>query len=85
MTELHLEDLTRITAPFGLLDDATQRRLMEWPHGLDYYSTLGVWVEAFTPVYYREVVYRARPAPLVPDSVDWRNSLINRPRVEQGQ
>jgi hypothetical protein len=72
--KLHFADLTWITAPFGLLDDDTQERLLEWPHGVELFCvdlagkcTWSVVRATFAPWQ----TYRASLEPLVPDSVDW--------------
>jgi len=70
MTEkLRFYDLTKITAPFGLLDDDTQARLKAWPHGWECFSPSG-W-EDLTPFWNVTTTYRARPAPLTQDTVPW--------------
>jgi hypothetical protein len=62
-------DLTKIEKPFGLLDEETRDALKVWPHGWERYGETGWrggvpgWVESFT--------YRAKPAPLTTDSIDW--------------
>lgn len=70
MDKLHFDDLTAITAPFGLLDDDTQQRLRAWPHGLELFTMNG-WEGKLVPFWGCAATYRARPAPLVPDYVDW--------------
>ena len=57
-------DLTKITMPFGLLDEATQDALRKWPHGLELY-TEGGWEEV-PGIGFKSSVHRARPAPRVP-------------------
>jgi hypothetical protein len=72
MTRLHFDDLTAITAPFGLLDDDTQARLRAWPHGVESFANYGAgWFSNPTPYWTSCYTYRARPAPLEPDYVDW--------------
>jgi hypothetical protein len=71
MTRLHFADLTAITAPFGLLDDDTQARLLGWPHGADLFYDGGEWVPNDDGAFFVDVTYRARPAPLTQDTVDW--------------
>jgi hypothetical protein len=73
MTEkLHFDDLTQITAPFGLLDDDTQARLRAWPHGWEFVSfdKMG-WGEAEGPIWAFTATYRAKPAPLTQDVYPW--------------
>ena len=73
MTEkLHFEDLTQITAPFGLLDDDTQARLKAWPHGWEYISMIKRrWIDWRNPFWEFTSTYRAKPAPLMQDPVPW--------------
>ena len=65
-----MTDLTEITTPFGLLDPETQAALKAWPHGWEYYPG-DCWQPIFSAAWLPSVVYRARPAPLIPDQVDW--------------
>jgi len=70
MTEkLHFDDLTQITAPFGLLDDDTQARLKAWPHGWECFDKRG-W-KVWEPYWAFTATYRAKPAPLTQDTVPW--------------
>jgi len=66
-----MTDLTKITTPFGLLDPETQEALRKWEHGWDYYSGKDGWLEWPDPSWSTIGTYRARPAPLVPDAIDW--------------
>lgn len=63
-------DLTKIATPFGLLDAETQEALQKWVHGVERFDDEGMWVET-SPVWAASLTYRARPAPLVPDNIDW--------------
>jgi hypothetical protein len=54
-------DLTKITTPFGLLDEDTQQRLQSWPHGWEAFKSDG-WVTT-QPKWAPSVTYRAKPAP----------------------
>lgn len=69
-----MTDLTQITTPFGLLDAETQKALREWPHGWDVYGCFREddW-EQIDEGFCGYRTYRARPAPLVPDSIDWQH------------
>jgi hypothetical protein len=71
MTRLHFADLTAITAPFGLLDDDTQARLHAWRHGWEWLGPDGKWQPTDALGLSHAATYRARPAPLVQDTVDW--------------
>lgn len=66
-----MTDLTKITAPFGLLDPETQEALRKWEHGVDCYEPIVGWQKVQRPTWKTNLTYRARPAPLVPDSIDW--------------
>lgn len=67
-----MTDLTKIDKPFGLLDADTQKALREWPHGLDKYWGDGDWVrQADWMSFHPAVTYRACPAPVTPDTIDW--------------
>ena len=61
MTKLHFEDLTKITCPFGMLDDDTQQRLKacEEVESFEGYGWYYKPYPRFSP--YR--VYRAKPQP----------------------
>lgn len=39
-----MTDLTKITTPFGLLDEATQEALKAWPHGFEEWWN-GDWID----------------------------------------
>ncbi len=67
---IHVEDLTTITHPFGLLDDDTQRRLRAWPHGVETFGS-GRWIDCIEPAWIKSCTYRAKPAPLIQPSCDW--------------
>lgn len=66
-------DLTKITEPLGLLDEATQKALME--HGGPYEWLLadGSWSTEYKPVFNRlNNVIRVKPAPQKPREI-WVN------------
>ena len=54
-------DLCTIEKPFGLLPNAAQDALKEWPHGVEFYTTKG-WVKS-APIWNASTTYRAMPAP----------------------
>lgn len=55
MTKLHFDDLTKITCPFGMLDDDTQQRLMDCEDR---------WLGINITVLWRDnITYRAKPKP----------------------
>lgn len=61
MTKLHFEDLTKITCPFGMLDDDTQERLMDCDETQYFMAS---WLDRKIPVLWCDnVTYRAKPKP----------------------
>lgn len=56
-------DLTAITTPFGLLDEATQDALRAHGGPYERYTDDGKWTTAHIPVWYRGNAYRVKPAP----------------------
>ena len=61
MTKLHFEDLTKITCPFGMLDDDTQKRLKACDDVESFNGTTGTWVK---PAWWEpSATYRAKPKP----------------------
>ena len=80
MERYHFDDLTKINCPFGLLDKDTQKRLKEWPHGVEWFNAIGehsawAWAQGQLEDIFQSITYRAKPAPLtkphIPDEV-WR-------------
>jgi len=68
--KLHFDDLTAITAPFGLLDEDTQRRLKEagpW----DFLNCDGMWEGIEKPTWLLDLTYRKCPEPETDDYIDW--------------
>jgi hypothetical protein len=59
--KLHFDDLTKITCPFGMLDDDTRKRLLEWEHGWEFFSFVD-WRDHYTncPTL-PGTTYRAKP------------------------
>ena len=61
MTKLHFDDLTKITCPFGMLDDDTQERLMDCDETQYFMAS---WLDRKIPVLWCDnVTYRAKPKP----------------------
>ena len=60
MTKLHFEDLTKITCPFGMLDDDTQERLKAC--GETEFWNDGRWNDGKCFAY-QYLTYRAKPKP----------------------
>jgi hypothetical protein len=66
-----MQDLTKITTPFGLLDDETRLRLVA--HGGPYQMyDCGYWVDCNTPTccWGSSFVRRVKPAPLTKPSIE---------------
>lgn len=61
-------DLTAITTPFGLLDEATQAALMAHGGPYEYWSvwTEMAWSAVGRPEWRPHTTYRVRPAPVEP-------------------
>lgn len=60
-----MQDLTKITTPFGLLDPETQEALRAHGGSYERYSSKG-WVDSHAPVWYVENAYRVKPQPPKP-------------------
>lgn len=66
-----MTDLTTITTPFGLLDEATQKALKEHGGPYEIFSIDGEWA-ATDSAWYLSATYRVRPEPTRPLVVrDW--------------
>lgn len=65
-----MTDLTKLTTPFGLLDPETQEALRKYDGIMEIYTGSG-WLTCGRSLLVRAETYRARPAPLVPDTIDW--------------
>lgn len=57
------QDLTKITTPFGLLDEQTQEALRA--HGGPYEWWQGIW-EDIEPMWGKAITYRVKPQPPKP-------------------
>lgn len=66
-----MTDLTKIEKPFGLLDKETQDALRALQGGWLVYDVNGNWVDCPDPYFNAMGTYRARPAPLTLDTIDW--------------
>ena len=56
-------DLTKITTPFGLLDEETQRALKECGGPWELYQQSGKWLETDSPEWRVAGLYRQKPQP----------------------
>ena len=64
MTKLHFEDLTKITCPFGMLDDDTQERFEDYAILGDVEVFLnGIWQDDPYETRSFGYTYRAKPKP----------------------
>lgn len=58
------------TAAFGLMTESEQEEMRNWEHGWLFYMG-GEWGKLDKTNFGSSVTYRARPAPLTKDSIDW--------------
>lgn len=68
MTKLHFDDLTKITCPFGMLDDDTQRRLddhVDAGGAIEGWRDCG-WSLCGNGIWDKYITYRAKPQPKRP-------------------
>lgn len=67
-----MTNLTKIDRPFGLLDPETQEALrIEGRKGNVEVFCDGGWMTGGSISICDHLTYRARPAPFVPDTIDW--------------
>ena len=64
-------DLTKITTPFGLLDDETQNALRVHGGPYEVFQTNGAWGVCISPWWGTTNTYRVKPRPLTKPSIDW--------------
>ena len=57
-----MQDLTKITTPFGLLDEETRKALREYEGDVELYLSDG-WLAKSMPTWFSHFVYRAKPQP----------------------
>ena len=60
-----MQDLTKITTPFGLLDEETRKALREYEGDVELYLSDG-WLAKSMPTWFSHFVYRAKPQPPKP-------------------
>lgn len=58
-------DLTAITTPFGLLDEATQQALLDDGGPYEVFGSTGHWVYCDEPSFFPSLAWRKKPAPKV--------------------
>jgi hypothetical protein len=61
-----MQDLTKITTPFGLLDEETRKALRGNNGPFEWFDCDGNWNEKMSPTWQKTVVYRAKPPPQKP-------------------
>jgi hypothetical protein len=66
-------DPTTNRVPFYLLTGDERSALYAWPHGWEYFSSVG-WEEIADPAWFQTTVYRGKPKPVV-TSV-WQNIYV---------
>jgi hypothetical protein len=57
-------DPTTNRVPFYLLTELEKRAMKAWPHGWEYFSSVG-WEKISDPAWFQTTVYRGKPAPVV--------------------
>ena len=62
-------DLTAITTPFGLLDEATRKALKAHGGPYERFTSMGNWVDWPNPDWVLATVYRVKPQP--PSPREW--------------
>lgn len=60
-----MTDLTKITTPFGLLDDETQKALKAHGGPYEWYASIDGWIE-WSPNWDYPNTYRVKPSPPKP-------------------
>lgn len=73
-----MQDLTKITTPFGLLDKETQEALNSYKGKIQVYLGQKGWVDkygALDPLWL-DFTYRAKPEPLKPLTVKWEHMPV---------
>jgi len=70
-----MTDLTKINTPFGELDRATQGALLLAAHeGAEielFFEDPGAWFTVDEYIWHNGCIYRVKPVPLTPDTIDW--------------
>lgn len=61
-----MTDLTKITTPFGLLDEETQDALMAHGGPYEVFCDNGTWSKHDSPVWFGGITYRVKPLPPKP-------------------
>lgn len=66
----NMTNLTKITTPFGLLEEETQEALKAHGGPWEYYDGHS-WSTRIEPLFARSCVYRVKPQPMTKPSIDW--------------
>lgn len=59
------------TAAYGLMPEDEQKALREWPYGVLCYNSTPGWAIKSRERFLHGLTYRAVPAPVTKDSIDW--------------
>lgn len=78
-------DLTAITTPFGLLDEATQEALRAHGGPFQCYGVLGEWFDIESVSWQPSCAYRAKPAPVVETVTDDRWLIPHNGNISFGE
>jgi hypothetical protein len=66
-----MQDLTKITTPFGLLDEETRQALVAHGGPYEFFTYNGDWVEDVNFTGLPAKTYRVKPQPLTKPTIDW--------------
>lgn len=69
------QDLTKITTPFGLLDEETQEALKAHGGPYEAFTEDGLWEPSKKPSWSKEFAYRVKPSP--PKPREWWAKLTD--------
>ena len=64
-------DPTTNRVAFGLMTEEERAVMTSWPYGWEYFSGEKWHYSSMASRWSTAAVYRGKPAPLVPDSIDW--------------
>lgn len=76
---MSMTDLTKITTPFGLLDEETQDALMAHGGPYEYWASIGKWSDVrLNPAWGVATTYRVKPQPPKPREwwINYDNDVV---------
>jgi len=76
VNKLHFDDLTKIDKPFDELDDATKGALLLAAYRGEVIERLDTKAEIFCPTWFKNIVYRVRPKPVIGEVVMFASKAI---------